>query len=223
MRRFVNIHIDGVIIMFEQMQKGARFKIKDVSFLKRVIFSLLILGLLLFSYAPAEANSFGMEIRRDANRLRQVLSGLPYTRQGRGAVIYVFGFSECAFSQKLYHEWQGKTQGIELRHLFYPVSDRSSNETAALSISRDLKDYHAYMQNRKQAPDFRFSNRSTDAYNFMIAAIKEIIPILKKNGWERRGLVSPHYFWEVDGRLYTTAGYTPQHFQAVMRAARSGR
>jgi len=169
--------------------------------------------------AKPSANSYipEVEIKQGAENLKQTLEGMPYTSEGKGAVIYVFEYSDCPVAQLRYKDWKGKLEGVELRHFFYPTNQRSANETAALALSRDVVDYYANMEHRKTAPDERKTNQSIDAYNSITGPLRNIIvPILHMNGWTRSQIVSPNYFWEVDGKWYSEGGYEHGRFENIM-------
>jgi hypothetical protein len=160
--------------------------------------------------ATPPANSYipAVEIKQGADKPKQTLEGMSYTSEGKGAVIYVFEFSDCPGAQHRYKDWKGGLQGVELRHFLYPTSQRTANESAALLLSRDINDYYAFMEHRKTAPDATKTKESVDAFNSIVNSIVNIIiPILHQNGWTDRNLVSPHYFWEVDGKWYSDGGY----------------
>lgn len=167
--------------------------------------------------AKPSANSYmpAVEIKQGADNLKQTLEGMPYTSEGNGAVIYVFEFFDCPSAQRRYKDWKGKLEGVELRHFFYSTNQRTANETADLALSRDINDYDAYMEHKKTAPDARKTNQSMEVFNSIIGPILNIIiPTLHKNGWTDRNLVSPNYFWEVDGKWYSDSGHGA--FESIM-------
>lgn len=167
------------------------------------------------SFVPA------VTIEHGADTLKKTLENMPYTSEGKGAVVYVFEYSDCAYAQKRHKDWNGKLEGVELRHFFYGTNNRSSNETAALAISRDIGDYNAFMENRKSAPDATKSSRTIDAYNSIIKPVTTvIIPTLQKNGWKTNRFSSPHFIWESDGVWYSDAGYTKEHFTNIVNMAK---
>jgi hypothetical protein len=173
--------------------------------------------LLLHSVNIIAATSVSVEIRNGFKEIKLALADLPYVSQGEGPVLYLFEFSGSAHSQKLYKRYRGSIPGIEVRHVFYAVSQNSANETAALAMSRSVDDYQAFMEKRKRAKDVNSTQQSVDAFNSVMGPINDVIlPTLRKNGWRAKSLVSPTYFWEERGKLYADGGYTASHFDAVL-------
>lgn len=190
---------------------------------KRIKFIWLIAAIVMSMSCPAmAAPSTSIEIKTGAKELQQALDNLPYTKDGTGPVLYLFEFSECPYCQQLYNDFNGTIPGVETRYLFYAVSQRSANETAALGLSRNIKDYHAFMKNQKSAPAANSTNASIDAYNAIQGALtKTILPTLQKNGWRNQSLVSPTFIWEENGRLYVDGGYRKDYFETILASIKS--
>ena len=173
--------------------------------------------LLLLSLDVAAATSASVEIRNGSNKLKSTLAALPYVSQGKGPILYLLEFSESSRSQQLYQRYRGSIPGVEVRHIFFAVSQNTANETAALAMSRSVGDYQAFMERRKRAKAANSTQQSVDAFNSIMGPVNDvIIPTLVKNGWRAKSLVSPTYFWEEGGKLYADGGYSPSHFDAVL-------
>jgi hypothetical protein len=158
-----------------------------------------------------------IEIRQGAEELLNALEQMPFASEGKGTPLYVFEFSECPFCQQFNRDYPGPVAGIEMRHMFYAVSQRSANEAAALAQSRSIDDYRKYMAGNKQAPNFQRSNASIDAYNKIMEPMSDtVIRIMQANGWRNRSLVSPQFFFVEDGVLIAQGGYTPQALGKVV-------
>ena len=148
--------------------------------------------LLLFSLDAAAATSASVEIRNGSNKLKSTLAALPYVSQGKGPVLYLLEFSESSRSQQLYQRYRGSIPGVEVRHVFFAVSQNTANETAALAMSRSVGDYQAFMERRKRAKAANSTQQSVDAFNSIMGPVNDvIIPTLIKNGWRAKSLVSP--------------------------------
>ncbi len=184
---------------------------------------MLVLALALCLGAEARGSDDIHEIRADAERLWQTLAAMPYAARGSGPVLYTFEFSECPYSQQFYREWNTQLEGIEVRRLFFAVSQRSANETAALARSRDADDYGAFMEGRKRAPrvddprmpavDF---NRNVDHFNSVMGPVNEVVqPILRSNGVITGGLISPTLIWREQDKVYAAGGYELEHVATI--------
>ncbi|MGD2064744.1 MAG: hypothetical protein PVF51_14360, partial [Nitrospirota bacterium] len=173
-------------------------------------------------FAAGDADDF-YEMKIGGDKLLSILESLPYATEGQGPVMYVFEYSECPYCQAMYRDFNGKDVGIEFRRMFVPISQRTSAETAALGKSRDIADYHAFMEGRKRAPAFDRDNEAIKAYNAIITAgTKTIPPILKQNGWPLAGFAFPQYFWVENGKVFANAGYTKASFDRAIQRAKEG-
>lgn len=179
----------------------------------------------------AHADDEGIkEIHSNADTLKQTLESMPYASEGSGPAIYTFEFSECPYCQLMHKEWSGKTEGIEMRRMFYAVSPRSANEMAALARTRDINDYKAYMEGRKQAPTVDDKRLPPAEYNKNVALFNSIItpldqtvePILRQNGVISGNLVSPMLIWEEKGKWYASAGYQKPRFANILERLKAG-
>lgn len=191
---------------------------------RKIKVALVISGLFSASSLWAALPEGSTEITEGAKVLKEIMAEMPYTSQGEGPVIYSLEFSECPHSQRFYSDWKGKLNGVQMRRLFYAVSQRSANETAALAASRDPEDYQAYMEGRKTAQRFDDTHQSQQQidHNFenyqsvMKPLVDVVTPILVKNGAIERNLVSPMLIWERDGRVFASGGYDNSHIESVL-------
>lgn len=166
-----------------------------------------------------------IDIVYDKDKLLKTLEGMPYSEEGpkNGPIMYYFGYSEDPYGQALYRDWNGKLGDIRIRRILYAVSPRSANETVYLGLSRDPKDYHAFMNGTKTAPQIRTNKKNTQIFNSIMTPITQIIgPILIKNGWPiKSGVVPSTYIWEAEGHLWAAGGYeTKDYFQSVITSLR---
>lgn len=169
--------------------------------------------------APATS----VPIKKGADQLKKALEQLPYAKEGSGPVLYVFEFSDCPYCQQLYKDFNGTLPGVEARYVFYPVNQRSVNETAALALSRNIKDFHAFMKRQKTAPAGNSTDESIDAYNAVQGAVSgTIIPVLRQNGWRNTSFVSPTFIWEENGQWYADGGYKKDYFETILASVKSG-
>jgi hypothetical protein len=180
-----------------------------------------------FLFAPtafAQDDEDIFEIKRNREALINALNGIPYASEGSGPIIYVFSYSTCPYARAFETDWSGKLSNFEMRRIYYPVDNQSANETAALAMSRDVRDYRAFMFEGKRALDVQRSNEAIDAYNAVVERIKKIIePTLQQNGFSRKGIISPHFFFSDGLRLFTMGGYTKLLFAKVLKKADLGR
>lgn len=166
-----------------------------------------------------------IDIVYDKDKLLKTLESMPYSEEGpkNGPIMYYFGYSEDPYGQALYRDWNGKLSDIRIRRILYAVSPRSANETVYLGLSRNPKDYHAFMNGTKTAPRVRTDKKSTKIFNSIMEPITKIIgPILIKNGWPiKSGVVPSTYIWEAEGHLWAAGGYeTKDYFQSVITSLR---
>jgi hypothetical protein len=176
-----------------------------------------------FGAKPASISDF-TEIKQDKEKFMSTLESMPYASEGTGPVLYLLEFSDCPYCQALEREWKGKMEGVEVRRFFYGVNPKTTNETAALALSRDSADFHAYMDRKKVAPDVRASNASIDAFNGVVGPLKTVLmPIMHKNGWPVRNPVSPQFMWETNGHVYVQGGYTSDQTAMILKVVRSGK
>lgn len=169
------------------------------------------------------ATSTSIEIKQGAAELKAALEAMPYAAEGKGPMLYILEFSESSYSQRLNRDFPTGPSGVEARHIFFAVSQRTANETAELARTRDINRYHAYMQRKQSAPPYNRDNASIDAFNAVMGPINDIvIPTLKRNGWRAKSLVSPTFFWEENGKLFADGGYRKNHFQTILSSV-SGR
>jgi hypothetical protein len=176
-----------------------------------------------FGAKPPAISDF-TEIKQDKEKFMSTLESMPYASEGSGPVLYVFEFSDCPYCQALEREWKDKLEGVEVRRFFYAVSTKTANETAALALSRDSADFHAYMNRTKVAPNFKANNTSIDAFNSVISPLTTVLmPIMQKNGWPVRNPVSPQFMWETNGHVYVQGGYTKDQTALILNVVRSGK
>lgn len=163
------------------------------------------------------------EIKNDSQKMLSILEALPYVSEGTGPVMFIFEYSECPYSQGRYRDYKVESSGLQFRHVFVPVSDRSAKESAAMGKSRSIQDYHAFMTGRKQAPVFNQDSAAIDAYNSVVDTINEFETILKKNGWPLKGVRFPQFTWVENGKVFTSAGYEKTDFGRAVARAQKGR
>jgi hypothetical protein len=203
----------------------ARLFSNCMSSIDRFAVSLL---LAMFALSPAfgakpPAISDFTEIKQDKEKFMSTLESMPYASEGSGPVLYLFEFSDCPYCQALEREWKDKLEGVEVRRFFYGVNPKTSNETAALALSRDSADFHAYMNRTKVAPNFKANNISIDAFNSVISPLQTVLlPTMQKNGWPLRNPVSPQFMWETNGHVYVQGGYTREQTALILKVVRSG-
>jgi hypothetical protein len=191
----------------------------------RAIAGAVFLALWILLAAPLRAGDEAIfQIRQGADTLWRTLESMPYAADGDGAPVFIFEFSECPHSQSLYRDWRGKLQGVQLRHMFYAVSQRSANEMAALSRSRDLTDYQAFMEGTKAAPladDPRLTaaeyNRNVAHFNAIMKPLDAVVePTLRANGVMAGNLVSPTLVWREGDAVFASGGYEYAHMARVL-------
>jgi hypothetical protein len=164
------------------------------------------------------------EIKQDKEKFMSTLESMPYASEGSGPVLYLFEFSDCPYCQALERDWKDKLEGVEVRRFFYGANPKTSNETAALALSRDSADFHAYMNRTKVAPNVRTNNTSIEAYNSVVGPLTTVLmPIMHKSGWPVRNLVSPQFMWETNGHVYVQGGYTKDQTALILKVVRSGK
>lgn len=190
----------------------------------RAVIAILFLLTILapgLSGGAGDADDF-YEMKVGGDKALSILESLPWASEGSGPVMYFFEYSECPYCQAMYRDFSGKDVGIEFRRLFVPVSKRTAAETAALAKSRDIADYHAYMEGRKRAPNLDQDREAVDGHNAIIlAGTRDLPSILKQNGWPLDGFAFPQYFWVENGRVFANAGYSkPSLEKAILRAKR---
>ncbi len=186
----------------------------------RWIFAFLLIAL--GTTAAPAATPKSVAIIEDAALLEKTLQELPYVRNGSGPVLYLFEFSDCPFCQNLYREYNaGNIPGVQARHVLVAVSPKSANEAAYLALSRDYTDYKLFMQKSKKAPAYVGDPKRMAALDELSAAVNEtILPILKKNGWSSRTLLSPTYIWKENGTWYADGGYRKDHFEQILNSVK---
>ncbi|MGE0267124.1 MAG: hypothetical protein AB7S78_01530 [Candidatus Omnitrophota bacterium] len=192
--------------------------------MKKIIslIGLVMAGVMITGRLASAAPAASIPIKNGGDKLKKTLEQLPYAKEGSGPVLYVFEFSDCPYCQQLYKDYNGTIPGVEARYIFYPVNQRSVNETAALALSRNIKDYHAFMKKQKTAPAGDSTDESIDAYNAVQSAVTgSIIPTLQKNGWRSQSLVSPTFIWEENGQLYADGGYKKDYFTTILASVTS--
>jgi hypothetical protein len=167
------------------------------------------------------ATSASIEIEEGAEELRVALEALPYVSRGKGPPLYVFQFSQCPHSKQLFRDFRGRPPGVEARHVFYAVSQKTANETAWQAMKRNNKDYGDIMKGRLRAPKYDRNDESIAAFNSVMGPINEVIlPTLIENGWPSKNLISPTFLWEEDGRLHADGGYNKDRFETILASAR---
>lgn len=178
----------------------------------------VVIVLLCLCLASGVSDAFAQssyQIHKRADELMATLASMPYASEGSGNALYVFEFSECPYCQAFERDWGGNLSGVELRRFFYAVSDRSTNETAALALSRKTSDFKAMMAGTMRAPDARKSDQSIDAYNSVIAPLNNVVmPILVANGWPSKNPFSPMFIWKSNGQVWAYAGYVKDAFES---------
>lgn len=164
-----------------------------------------------------------IEITEGKEQFMRTLASMPYASSGAGPVLYVLEYSDCSYCQAFEKEWKGKLDGVETRRLFYPVNQRSANETAYLARTRNINDFYAFMNRTKEAPDFKANSASIQAFNSVVEPLKNVLmPIMIKNGWPGRTPKSPQFMWETNGRVYASGGYSKESSQEMLNMVRSG-
>jgi hypothetical protein len=163
------------------------------------------------------------EIINGKEQFMSTLASMPYTSSGKGPVLYMLEFSECPYCQAFERDWKGQLGGVEIRRFFYAVSERTANETAYLAQTRNIDDFHAFMNRTKVAPNIRTNNAAIDAQNTVMEPLQNIImPIMIKNGWPGRTPKSPQFMWKTNGRVYVHGGYSKESAKEILGMVRSG-
>ncbi len=183
----------------------------------------LVLALVGLAGAPVvlAATSASIEIEDGAEELRAALEALPFVSRGEGPPLYILQFSTCPHSKQFFRDFRGKPPGVEARHVFYAVSQKTANETAWQAMKRSNKDYGDIMKGRLRAPKYDRNDESIAAFNSVMGPVNEVIlPTLSKNGWPSKSLISPTLFWEKDGRLYVDGGYSKDRLETILASAR---
>ena len=200
-----------------------------------VIRTVLPLATAMLLAAPVRAGDDAIvQIRQGADALWRALESMPYAADGEGAPVFTFEFSECPHSQALYRDWTGKLDGVQLRHMFYAVSQRSANEMTALARSRQAADYRAFMEGTRTAPladDPRLSaadyNRNVADFNAIMKPLDAVVePTLRANGVMSGNLISPTLIWREGDAVFASGGYDHAHMarvvERVLAAAATG-
>jgi len=142
---------------------------------------------------------------------------MPYAKIGQGKVLYVFQFPDCSHCQDFYKDFKGHAPGVQMRHFFYAVSQKSANETAGLARHRRANIYHVLMTQSQTAQPYDKGKKRLRAYNAVMEPLNEvIIPTLIQNGWPKKNLVAPTFIWEEDGKWYADGGYNQPGFEAIL-------
>ena len=165
------------------------------------------------------APSTSVEIKTGAEKLKTTLESMPFTKLGQGEPLYVFQFPDCSHCQAFYQDFKGHAPGVQMRHFFYAVSQKSANETAGLARHPRRNVYHVLMSQSQTAAPYDKNQKRLNAYNAVMEPLNEvIIPTLVKNGWPRNTLVAPTFIWEEKGKWYADGGYDRQGFEAILAA-----
>lgn len=185
------------------------------------------MGLLMASLMSQAADKNGdradnVEIKHHLDRVAQTLKQIPYAEEGEGATIYVIAYSTCPHARRFENDWRGKLGNVKMRYVLYGIDNRTMNEAAALALSRDPADFHAFMANAKSAPSIQASNERIDAFNGIVDSLKiGIVPALKANRY-MNNIRSPHFFYTDGRRLLTQGGYSRESFADILRISQAG-
>jgi hypothetical protein len=180
-----------------------------------------VVCLLLVLFQPA----FGQtEISKNKEQFMSALASMPYTSTGSGPVLYVLEYSDCPDCRAFESDLRARPgTKVQIRRIFYAISEKTANETAYLAQTKDINDFYAFMDGTKAAPAFRNNKISTDAFNSVAGPLKNVIrPIMTLNGWPFKTPVHPHFLWESNGRAYMTGGYTKELLTEILSMVNSG-
>ena len=170
--------------------------------------SFILIFMLFLSSTAFPATSTSVEIKQGGEELIRTLESMPFAKTGIGVPIYVFQFPDCPYSQALYKDFQGNIPGVQMRHCFYAVSQKSANETATLARMPRQNIYHYYMRQSAAAGPYDKNEKTLAAYNSIMEPLNDIVlPSLIKNGWKSQNLVSPAFIWKENGKVYADGGY----------------
>lgn len=189
--------------------------------------SIATMGLLMASLMSQAADKNGdkadnAEIRLQLEKVAQTLKQIPYAEEGEGPTIYVIAYSTCPHARRFENDWRGKLGNVKMRYVLYGIDNRTMSEAAALALSRDPADFHAFMANAKSAPSIHASNERIDAFNGIVDSLKSgIVPALKANRYANN-IRSPHFFYTDGRRLLTHGGYSRESFADILKISQAG-
>lgn len=195
-------------------------KLSHVQFLAAL--GLLMASLTSLAAGKNDDKADNVEIRLQLERVSQTLKQIPYAEEGEGPTIYVIAYSTCPHARRFENEWRGKLGNVKIRYVLYGIDDRTMSEAAALALSRDPADFHAFMANAKSAPSVHASNERIDAFNEIVDSLKNgIVPALKANRY-MNNIRSPHFFYTDGRRLLTQGGYSRESFADILNVSQAG-
>lgn len=183
--------------------------------LAALVVAALLMSLGLFS-APASAAADSIEIRRNLPLLLQTLESLPYSKQGKGPVIYVIEFSTCGVARRFETEYGAKLAGMgfEVRRIYYGVDVATQNNAAASALSRDPAMQRAFMFENRRAPSVYDTPAALAAYQDVPDKLKAIVAVLQQSGWRSDRVVSPMFIYPDGKKLFADSGYAAEHFKS---------
>jgi ribosomal protein S28E/S33 len=157
-----------------------------------LVFAVVLVSLGLFS-PPAAAAADSIEIRRNLPLLLQTLDSLPYSKQGKGPVIYVIEFSTCGVARRFETEYGARLAGMgfEARRIYYGVDVATQNNAAASALSRDPAMQRAFMFDNRRAPSVYDTSAALAAYQDVPDKLNAVVAVLQQSGWRTDRVVSP--------------------------------
>ncbi|MBT9569443.1 MAG: hypothetical protein IV085_14230 [Thiobacillus sp.] len=162
------------------------------------------------------------EIKLHLDKVAQTLKRIPYAEEGEGPTIYVIAYSTCPHARRFENDWRGKLGNVKMRYVLYGIDERTMSEAAALALSRDPADFHAFMANAKAVPSVYASNERIDAFNGIVDSLKNgIVPVLQANRY-MNNIRSPHFFYTDGRRLLTQGGYSRESFADILKISQAG-
>jgi hypothetical protein len=179
-----------------------------------LFFAALLMALGLFS-PPACAAGDSIEIRRNLPLLLQTLDSLPYSKEGKGPVIYVIEFSTCAVARRFETEYGAKLAGMgfEVRRIYYGVDVATQNNAAASALSRDPAMQRAFMFENRRAASVYDTPAALAAYQDVPDKLKAVVAVLQLNGWRSDRVVSPMFIYPDGQRMFADSGYGAEQFK----------
>jgi hypothetical protein len=179
-----------------------------------LVFTALLMSLGLFS-PPAAAAADSIEIRRNLPLLLQTLESLPYSKEGKGPVLYVIEFSTCPYARRFEADYGAKLPGMgfEMRRIYYGVDVATQNNAAASALSRDPAMQRAFMFDNRRAVSVYDSPAALAAYQDVPDKLKSVVAVLQQSGWRSDRVVSPMFIYPDGQRMFADGGYVAEHFQ----------
>lgn len=181
----------------------------------KALFALMLLGLTLL---PCTAVALSPQ---EEQEIWKALAESDYVNEGPSSkkIVYIVGYSTCAWLQKLYQDTRAFEGQVNFRWIFYPTANsRGKNDAGYLSYTRDATLLQNIMRGRLTSPDINSNPR------YVSAAIRNrdlytgVISPLVKAPTRTGNAPSPTLIFYSDGKLYSHAGYPGDTLKAIVSA-----